>query len=94
MLFCVFGTGDSFSRHDGQIEFVGLYESEDIAKRNKKAIEKNSDEYRKDHSMRSDLYSVELEAAGGKKYKISAPWNGYFESLDEVNILPIYLMES
>lgn len=92
LLYCIYGTGDSFSRNEGQIEFVGLYESKKLAEKNAKAIEAQNKEYKTNYSMK-DGYSVTLTANSGEKFKFHAPWNGYFECLNDIEVEPVYLLD-
>lgn len=86
LLYVLYSTGDSFSHHDGKIEFIGMFADPDLAIKNKKIIE---NQYRKDASD----WSLTLYANHKTKYKMHAPWCGYFESLESVEIVDVSRME-
>jgi hypothetical protein len=87
LLYAVYSTGDSFGHDPGNsIEFIWLYNKDQvhIAQENLHRIEK---------SQRAENGQVSLLGPDGKtEYKIYAPWHGYFESLDFVEIEAIQRM--
>lgn len=82
LLYVLYSTGDSFGHDSGNIEFIGLYRTDEVAKRNAERIRKSREDYEKKCDVAS--FSVELETGAGKLYKTNTPWNGYFESLEDV----------
>lgn len=110
LLYAVYDTGDSFHRSDGQIEYVGLYQSRDVAEDNAKRIKEHdkiasrlnrsycvSEQERKQlEKLRKtfEQYSVNLITEDGKEYKISCPWVGYFEILDDVEVVEVMVETS
>jgi hypothetical protein len=78
LVYCLYTTGDSFGWDSGIIEFIGLYEDRDLADATKKRIENHYKDAKKRDSP------VEVYNSKGELYSISAPWIGYFESLDDV----------
>jgi hypothetical protein len=77
LLVAQYSTGDSFGSDDGaNFEIIGLYQSKRIAEENLQKLE----------ATRKDVRSVTLTAENGKKYTFAVPWNGYFESLDYVEL--------
>ena len=84
LLYVIYGTGDSFGRDDGQIEFVGFYENVNIAEENLKRIEEHYKKVKYDRKY--DNYDLILLNEENKEYKIRPPWLGYFENMDEIYI--------
>lgn len=82
LLFVIYDTGDSFGVDQGQIEFIGLYRDRKVAEENKSRIEKL--DYK-------DKYSVQLVTEDGRKYKVHAPWIGYFERFQYADIQQVLL---
>ena len=80
LLYVLYSTGCSFSRSEGEIEFVGLYKDPAIAKENADRIWKKA---RKDGER---SFSVNLIAEDGQEYQLHTPWEGYFERLEDVRI--------
>jgi hypothetical protein len=78
----IYSTGDSFNRHDGEVDYIELYESSAMANATKKMIENS---YKaKDKEER---YSIEILNNEGVMYQISSSaWTGYFERLEEVRV--------
>lgn len=82
----IYSTGDSFNHNKGEIDYIEMYEEEEMAIATKKAIEvayKSKD--------KEDRYGVDILNNSGVSYRISASWVGYFESLEEVRIDRIQL---
>lgn len=82
LLYVIYDTGDSFGRDDGRIEFIGLYRDREVAEENKRRIEKM--DYK-------DKYTVQLVTEDGRKYKMHAPWVGYFEHFQYTEIQQVLL---
>lgn len=74
LLWADYNTGDSFGRDDNQVEFIDLFES----------IEK-ADAARKKLSDSTD-YSTKYTREDGTEITVHIPWQGYFESLNSLNI--------
>lgn len=83
LLVAQYSTGDSFGSDDGaNFEVIGLYQDKAIAEENHRRLEATDD---------NTTTSVELIAENGKTYTFGIPWNGYFESLDYVDLLTVSL---
>ena len=78
LLYAIYSTGDSFSRNDGEIALIDLYETKEMAEKNRQLIADNLKD--------EDNWSVILELEDGRVYSFHVPWKGYFEHLDEVAI--------
>jgi len=90
LVYAIYSTGDSFSHHDGKICFIGFFEDKKLADENKKRIEEN---YKNPGDWNSDNhYSVTLIANSGKEWKMSKPWQGYFERLDWVEVQAVQML--
>jgi hypothetical protein len=83
LLYVIYSTGNSFSNHDGAIDFIELYEDYDSALRASKIIQRD----------RSADYNIEIFNSLGFKYKISCSWKGYFENLQDVCIKEVKLLD-
>ena len=79
LLYAIYSTGDSFSRSEGEVEFVGLYKDPTVAKSNADRIWDNNEHHDSSHS-------VNLVTEDGKEYLLSVPWKGYFENLSDVSV--------
>ncbi len=78
----IYSTGDSFSHHEGNIDYIELYENLEMAEATKKMIEDSYNRKNKEES-----YGVEILSNNGNLYKISSsPWVGYLETLEYVTI--------
>ena len=86
LLYALYSSGDSFSNHEGNIEYIGMFEDAELAIKNEKII---NDQYRSN----KDNYTYNLFDDAGTKYKLCAPWCGYFECLDDVDVVTIRRME-
>ena len=80
LLYATYSTGDSFSHHGGQIDYIGLYDEDqaDIV-----------------HATKCKLrdatgYSVTITAENGEPYSYGIPWHGYFERLEAIESIEIY----
>ncbi len=86
LLYAVYSTGDSFGHDEGAgIEYIGFYRENqlDVAQENQRNIEQHL------RSKDDDSYSLKLKSPEGKEFDQHAPWVGYFESLDLVEIVSI-----
>ena len=84
LLYAIYSTGDSFGHDDGHcIEYFGLYEEKDleIAKADQKKLET----FERTDSERLCKLSNQ---------SVYLPWNGYFESLDSVELEKVRLSET
>jgi hypothetical protein len=78
----IYSSGDSFSHHTGNIDYIMLYDNLEMAEATKKIIE---DSYKRKDKEQS--YSVEILNNNGELFIISSScWVGYFETLEEVKI--------
>lgn len=77
----IYSTGDSFNHHEGVIDYIEMYENEEMAIATRDMIENSYKSKDKE-----EKYSVEILNNSGTPYKISASWVGYFERLEEVRI--------
>lgn len=78
LLYATYSTGNSFSHHEGEIEFVDLFEDENVAYENLRRLERHK-----------EGYSVKLLHESGEEYSFSVPWIGYFESLSDLEVMAI-----
>lgn len=82
LVYVIYSTGDSFSHHEGCVDYIFLYENLEFAEATKKMIE---DAYKK--KDKEESYSVEIFNDKGELFKISSSsWVGYFETLTDVVI--------
>jgi hypothetical protein len=80
LLYAIYSTGDSFSRHDGQeLELIGIYDDKNVAIENEQIL-RNID------TENYNVTPVELHTEGLGVHKYVAPWAGYFESLDALEV--------
>lgn len=90
LLYVVYSTGDSFGHDEGSsIEYIGFYKPSQlgIAQENERKINDFT------HNRNSGKYSVKLKSPEGKVFEQSAPWVGYFESMDTMEIIEIDRMK-
>ena len=80
LLFAEYESGDSFGYDSGNIEFIGLYNDFELAVKQAKIITKNSNKH-----------SVKLTANNGKPYEVCCPWVGYFERLQNVEVMQVFI---
>lgn len=79
LLYAVYSTGDSFGHdEDACIELISVHKNLDVARFNYETIKNNTDE--------SYGVQIELSQDNGQTWKMSPPWNGYFESLSYLKI--------
>lgn len=91
LLYVTYTTGDSFGSDGGNIEFIGLYTNREIADENAARIEKH--QVKSDNGYYADFQLMLVaESDPVKEYVFYAPWNGYFERLENVEIEKIYTM--
>lgn len=79
LLYALFSMSDSFSTDEGQIEFITLTESREVAEVNKKILQHNSNDKQ-----------VLLFDDDFKMFKTRVPWDGYFEKLTCIIIKEVY----
>lgn len=93
-LLCVsYSTGDSFSNHDGQLDYIELYEDKAMADAAMNAIELDYKIYKKKSNTGSADYSVTIKNNENNTFKISCSWKGYFESMESVDVIPVKLIK-
>jgi hypothetical protein len=102
LVFAVYSTGDSFSHHeDGQIVFVDVFETFDVAEQAAKALRAHNDWYKKLHERwtpmttqeRKELakqykseYTAQIFREDGSAMDVHVGWNGYFERLSYIEV--------
>ena len=98
LLYAIWTTGDSFGRDDSsQFEGIALYEDKEKAYDAEKVIRKHADLYRELNNYYSRTpkpkkpndyqeYTVNINLEDGTILPVHAGWNGYFESLDRVDV--------
>lgn len=89
LLYVVYSTGDSFGSDSGSsIEYIGLYTNDElnIAKENERRIETH------DTGKHDTDTMLRLLMPNTTDFDIYVPWQGYFESLDYVDIATIQRM--
>lgn len=78
LLWATYSTGDSFHTETGCIVFIDLFKNKEDANECVKTLKQNSTgEY---------VYSTTLKSGNGKPWTFSIPWNGFFESLEEIHV--------
>jgi len=77
-----YGTGDSFSHDRNQFEAVDLFEDYELAQACGKACEVLEEEL----NGKYDYNSLQYERQNGEHVKVHAPWLGYFENLNRVEV--------
>lgn len=89
LLYAVYSTGDSFGHDAGAcFETIGLYKSRHIAEENEKRLREGKP------SKKAPIYGthVMLKMEGTVKlHPYSRPWDGYFESLDCLEVVSLNL---
>lgn len=80
LLWASYNTGDSFSHQEGLVCFIDLFQSKEVAEENAKRC-----------TAKLEEYSVCIKLDDGREYKMHAPWEGYFESLNFIEVLPLKL---
>ncbi len=93
LVYALYTTGDSFSNHSGNMEYIDLYDNEDLANEVVKTIELDYKIYGKRKDSSFDNYSVVIKNNMGNEFKMSCPWKGYFERLDSIEAKSIRLCQ-
>ena len=94
LVYGIYSTGNSFSHHEGNIEYVDLYFYECLAIRCRTLLEWHYDRAKEDHSLKAeDRFSVEIPTGTGSWRTFGVPWIGYFERLTALEILEVKLLE-
>lgn len=101
LVVAFYKTGSSNSEEHGEIEIIDLFQTYDEAKAIAKQVRKNSDDYYA-FSKKADIKGTSIEECksyhtfsfenNGIAHELWAPWNGYFEHLEEVKVIPINLI--
>src|SRR5665213_2821234 len=84
LLYAVYSTGDSFGHDNGKnFTVIDVYKSRKVAEENEKRLREGKPE-------KKGLVQLKME---GRKdlHGYYCPWNGYFESLDRLEILSLIL---
>ncbi len=102
-VYTIHSTGDSFGHDESAyFEFVWVYDNVDKAKAAIQLIRDHAEWYRKRHGWRpekvedkrfKDDYSLTIDIGKDKPMTVCASWNGYFESLNEVDLVVFQLGE-
>jgi len=88
LLYVVYSTGDSFGHDDGAcFEAIGVYQDRKVAEENEKRLREGKPTVKGQWGDRVVLL-MEGMAKGHEYYP---PWNGYFESLDTLEVLSLVL---
>lgn len=80
LVWADYDTGDSFGRDCNRVEFIDLFKTEELAE-NCAAIARDVKGY---------TYIFKRE--NGRDCAQSVPWNGYFESLNAINVEAVELI--
>jgi hypothetical protein len=80
VLVMIYSTGDSFGHADGRGEIIYLFKDESLANA---AYE----EFLKACNKTTESYIVEIKIDGGTTVELSNPAYGYFENLEDLNII-------
>lgn len=102
LLYTIWSTGDSFGRDDGsQFDGIALYIDKNKAYEAEKLIRNHANLYREYSSSYSrpknkkpkdfQDYTVNIKLEDGTILPVGAGWNGYFESLDTVDVQVVSL---
>jgi hypothetical protein len=75
LLYAVYTTGDSFGSDGGNTEWIDLFRTRAAADAAKKSIEETT-----------GSFSASYTRDDGTDIKIHIPWDGYFETLDELTV--------
>ncbi len=88
----VYSTGDSFHNETGVIEYVDVFCTLRAAQTCKTALEQNDKHFRRDDITYEDSLSCKLIRDDNSTYDFYVPWTGYFEYLEYVDIVEVYLV--
>lgn len=92
LVYFIYSTGCSFNNESGYaIQFVEIFEDINKAKELEKLILENAKIYKSNENLGESIYSLKYNDEVGNVKTLSCEWNGYFNSLDEVTVLPITL---
>ena len=89
LLYAIYSTGDLFSHHEGSIDYIELYENEELANASAKMIADDYAKYRKLRNTSYDNYSCDILNSQGNTFSFSCPWKGYFEDLTNVDVAEV-----
>ncbi len=79
LLYAIYSTGDSFSRYEGEITLIDLYQNREFAEANRKVL---TDHLKIESGKKEYIATLLLE--DGRAYPFHVPWKGYFEHLNEI----------
>jgi len=80
LVWADYNTGDSFGKYGNRMEFIDLFETKELAEQCAKA------------ARDTPTYTYAFKRENGIEIKQSAPWIGYFESLNDVNVKEVKLL--
>ena len=80
LVWANYNTGDSFGHDDNRVEFIDLFKTEKLA------------EECADIARASGGYNYIFTRENGRRCTQSIPWNGYFESLNDINVEAVTLV--
>ena len=84
-----YSTGNSFHQVTGEIEYVDLYKTEDLAYKCQETLEEHYN--KKDND--SESYTCTLIRENGTKYQFYVPWIGCFERLEHIDVLMVKVID-
>ena len=87
----VYSTGDSFHQETGVVEYVDVFRTLRAAQTCKDTLEQHDKQYQTDKITYEDSLSVKLIRDDNSTYDFYVPWTGYFETLEYVEIVGVYL---
>lgn len=89
LLFAVYSTGDSFGHDHGRcFEAIGVYKSRAVAEENEKRLREGKPS--KPAKYGGTMVMLKMERTA-KQQPYNRPWDGYFESLDYLEVLSLVL---
>ena len=102
-VYAIHSSGDSFGHDEcAYFEVIWVYDDADKAQAAIQKIKDHAAWYSKRHGWRpekveddrfKDEYSVEVDIGKDRPLTVCASWNGYFESLDEIEMVMFQLKD-
>lgn len=103
LLYAIWSTGDSFGHDDGaHCEGIALYLDKDKAYIAEQLIREHADKYREYNNYWASKmskkpkdfqeFTVKIALEDGTVLPVHASWNGYFDSLDRVDVEAVSLI--